>query len=432
MPGPRENSVPFSGDGLTNPACKPQAIAPTQPRETAEALVRRQRFEDAAKIARRLGHDFGNLLTGLLGFSELSLSLLSKESPAYQYVAEIHRSAMQGAEFTQQLRWFSRPVASPSDATSLADAVIVEEDRIRKAHGNRLQLTTAELDGLPPVRLEREALRQVLRQLLGNAIEAQANPANITLRASVVELSAERCGGLLGEPTPGPCVELEIADCGHGLSEEAREKVLVEPFFSTKHRHHGLGLAMVFGILRGCGGGFSLENGPAGGAVARCYLPLAAQGVSATAGQSARADGERLLVVDDDPMVLQLVCSALEKAGYRVEPAASGEEALRRYAAAGSDGFRLVVSDVVMPGVSGIELARRLLHQDASLNLLFMSGHATTEFPDSSLVGGRFELLAKPFRAEGLLRAVRRALDRVRSRSLSAGEPGCCSHPAPS
>jgi CheY-like chemotaxis protein len=432
MPGPLENSVPFSGEGLTNPGREPQAIAPSHSHETPEALARRQRFEDAAKIARRLGHDFGNLLTGLLGFSELSLSLLSPDSPAYQYIAEIHRSALQGSEFTEQLRWFSRPVASPSDSTSLADAVTLEEDRIRKAHGNRLQLTKEELDRLPPVRMEREGLRQVLRQLLDNAIEAQGNTGNITLRARVVELSAERCRELLGEPTPGPCVELEIADTGHGLSQEAREKVLVEPFFSTRHRHHGLGLAMVFGILRGCGGGFSLENGPAGGAVARCYLPLAAHGAPAAAGQGTPADGERLLVVDDDPMVLQLVCSALEKAGYRVQPAASGEEAFRRYAAAGSDGFRLVVSDVVMPGVSGIELARRLLGQDAGLNLLFMSGHATADFPDSSLVGGRFELLAKPFRPEGLLRAVRRALDRARSRSRSAGEPGRFSHPAPS
>jgi CheY-like chemotaxis protein len=280
--------------------------------------------------------------------------------------------------------------------------------------------------------MEREGLRQVLHQLLDNAIEAQGNGGNITLRARVVELSVERCGELLGEPTPGPCVELEISDTGHGLSTEAREKVLVEPFFSTKHRQHGLGLAIVFGILRGCGGGFSLQNGPSGGVVARCYLPLAAQGASTTSGQGTPADSERLLVVDDDPMVLQLVCSALEKAGYRVQPAASGEEALRRYSAAGSDCFHLVVSDVVMPGVSGIELARRLLRQDSGLNLLFMSGHATADFPDSSLVGGRFELLAKPFRPEGLLRAVRRALDRARSRSPTAGEPGRFSYPAPS
>jgi CheY-like chemotaxis protein len=144
------------------------------------------------------------------------------------------------------------------------------------------------------------------------------------------------------------------------------------------------------------------------------YLPAAPRATAGAAFREAAlsTNGNRILVVDDDPMVLQLVCATLEHAGYRVQAAAGGAEALACYAAAGDARHDLVLADVLMPRLSGIELARQLLSQDADVNVLFMSGQVAAEFADADFLRGRFDLLSKPFRPEGLLRAVRQALQR--------------------
>jgi CheY-like chemotaxis protein len=181
-----------------------------------------------------------------------------------------------------------------------------------------------------------------------------------------------------------------------------------------------MGLAIVYGILRSRRGGLAVENGLHGGGVVRLYFPAEDKPVAVpVAGRpTASAAADRVLVVDDDPMVLQVVCATLQSAGYGVQVAASGAEALAQYAV-GNQKFDLVLSDVLMPRMSGIDLARRLLDQDADVNVLFMSGQVAADFPETDLPRGRFDLLSKPFRPEGLLRAVRSALDR-RSRPSAA------------
>jgi CheY-like chemotaxis protein len=207
-------------------------------------------------------------------------------------------------------------------------------------------------------------------------------------------------------------VEVQVADTGNGFSAEVREHLFAEPFFSTKPRHRGLGLAVVYGILRCYHGGLAIENGLRGGGVVRLYFPVSVKDVefAPTTPTAASEPADRVLVVDDDPMVLQLVCATLQQAGYRVQSASGGAEALATYAGAGQTGFGLVLSDVVMPRISGIDLARQLLSQDANVNVLFMSGQVTADFAPADCFPGRFELLLKPFRPEGLLRAVRKAL----------------------
>jgi CheY-like chemotaxis protein len=187
-----------------------------------------------------------------------------------------------------------------------------------------------------------------------------------------------------------------------------QQQLLATPFFSTKPRHQGLGLAVVHGIVSMHRGGWSLGPGPGGGAVARVYLPLAGNGVQGAG--NAKGSREKVLVVDDDPGILQLVCATLERDGYRVQTAASGTEALEKFAAAGEP-FRLVLADVVMPRMSGLDLARRLFHLDARVNLLFMSAYGSPEPARDQRAGADIPVIQKPFRSEGLLRAVRSALD---------------------
>src|SRR5262249_20680509 len=155
----------------------------------------------------------------------------------------------------------------------------------------------------------------------------------------------------------------------------------VEPFFSTKPRHRGLGLPIVFGILRSFQGGFRIDAGPIGGTQVRLYLPSAARPAAPVPEEArpASVQGDRMLVVDDDPMVLRLVCATLEQSGFRAAATTSGAEALTTYTAAGEDQFGLVLADVLMPEMNGIELARRLLRLDPSVNLLFMSGQVLSD-----------------------------------------------------
>jgi CheY-like chemotaxis protein len=368
-------------------------------------------LEQSAQLVRRLAHDFGNVLTGILGFSELSLSILSPNSPGYQYVNEINQSAQQGAEFTQGLRWFSKRGIRGEHASAIADVVAAECHRLEQSGPAGMQVRVYSSGKPCLVAVETEALRVALRQVLNNAREALPAAGIITVTARPTVLDEAECRRLVGDARPGDFVEVSISDTGPGFTEEAKQKLFVEPFFSGKFRPRGLGLSIVYGILRNCQGGMHIEDRVDGGVSVRLFFPVVASNVDASPASTLPATQcDRVLVVDDDPGVLLLVCTTLTQAGYRVNGAANGAEALELYSAADSDGFALVLTDVLMPRISGIDLARRLLAQDASANVLLMSGEPTSGSDFDEPIHGRFDLLSKPFRPEGLLRAVRAAL----------------------
>jgi signal transduction histidine kinase/CheY-like chemotaxis protein len=384
-----------------------------------------QRMEDSAFVAGRLAHDFGNVFTGVLGFAELSLGQLLHGSAVHQYVTEIFHGAQQGAKLIQQLNLFSKRGGARACATSLAGAITDEQARLRPGWGAAVALKTMVPSDLPPVAIEPEPLKHLLAQLLDNAREAIATTGTVTVAARQIDLLEADCLELLGNPPPGPCVELTIADTGCGFTPEARHRLFVEPFFSTKPRHRGLGLASVYGIVHNNRGGLRLDLGRERGAVVQVFLPLVASKTAAPRPglptTSVTAKGPKVLVVDDDPPTLQLICSTLERAGYRVQAAVDGLQALDAFATA-DEPFQLVLSDVVMPRMSGFDLVRQLLHQNPNVSVLFTSGHVPTGFAGESWTGGNFDLLPKPFRPEGLLRAVQVALDRPAAGNGASGE----------
>lgn len=402
-----------------------------------EQALRQQRLEDAAVIVRRLAHDFGNVLTSILGFTELSLSQVPHGSALHSYLQEVHRATQQGAELTGQLRLFSRRGSGLRGSTPVDLALQAEIERLRDAWGPAVRLQLLLPSNLPPVGMDTDMLRQALLPLLDNAREAIAGTGTVVVTAGLAELTPAGCCDLVGNPRPGPCVEIAVRDTGCGLPAEARGRLPGEPFFTTKPRHRGVGLAAVYGLLQVHRGGFRLEPAAGGGTVARLYLPVVAvPEPPADPGlpPPATGRGEKVLVVDDDPLILQLVCTTLERAGYQARPAAGGAEAVAAYTDPAAGPFVLVLSDVLMPRMSGVDLARRLLHHDARLNLLFMSGHVSADFARENFGNWNFTLLQKPFQAAGLLRAVRAALDRgphpspARGPQPSQGEP--CGQPS--
>ncbi len=383
--------------------------------ERRQRRLRQRRMEEAAFVARRLAHDFGNVLTGILGFSELTLARPDVEPVARQHISEVYQAAQHGAHWVHNLRLFSRRGAGGSGTAFLKTVLAEESNRLRQ-QGTSATLRVELSENLLPVALDPDALRQVIGALVDNARDAMHGQGTITVASRTVQLTEAACQDYYGGAVPGPAVEVTIADTGCGMTPEVKAILLAEPFFSTKPRHRGLGLCVVYGVLQAYRGGFRLEEGPEGrGTTVRVVLPTAA--VGATPVVAARpavpaGQGEKVLVVDDDPLILNLVCTTLERAGYRVQPASSGAEALASYEAAGSERFGLVLSDVLMPQMTGVDLVRHLLEQHAKVNVLFMSGHVSEDFAHQNLHEWQFDLLPKPFRPDGLLRAVRAALDR--------------------
>jgi signal transduction histidine kinase/ActR/RegA family two-component response regulator len=400
--------------------------------EQVDRIARQQRLESAAAVARRLAHDFGNILTGILGFSELSLTQnVQVDSALHRYLMEVYRGAQAGAAFTHQLRLFCRRHPVSPRAAVLPAVFREEETRVRQLWGEAPFQIEMQAE-LPPVTIDADLLRQVIAALLDNAREATGPTGNVQFSARQTRLTIDDCLDYYGDCRPGEYVEIEVADDGPGLAPDVRLQLFGDPFFSTKPRRRGLGLATVYGILHAHRGGIRLMPGPQCGVRARAVVPVAEQaGALPEAATGVGTSGEKVLVVDDDPRVLQFVASALERAGYRVQAVGSAGEALDRYEAAGTDPFRLVLSDVLMPEVNGVDLARRLRGRNPDVRVLFMSGHVGPDFPRQELEGWQFELLPKPFRVDGLLRAVRGALDRAPVRRAArpggAGDGPMCS-----
>ncbi len=250
--------------------------------------IRRQRMEAAAQIVRRLAHDFGNILTGILGFSELALTDKdSSRSPLHEYLSEVLRGAQSGAQYTNQLRLFGRRQANSNRSCNLAKVLTELSDKWRTMEGEKIEQSAiasrAEVqlklhlpNELPDVAVETEALRQVLIIVLDNAREAIVNAGVIDVSARTVQVNAGEASALFGDVQPGKHLEIRVADNGAGLPPEVQRQLFAEPFFSTKSRKRGFGLAMAYGILSAYRGGLELLPRLEGGTIARLVLPVAA------------------------------------------------------------------------------------------------------------------------------------------------------------
>jgi CheY-like chemotaxis protein/nitrogen-specific signal transduction histidine kinase len=404
-------------------ACSLPVNPATVPRwaEFRERRLRQQRLDEAGRVVRRLAHDFGNVLTSILGFTELSLAQrIAPGNPLHEYLAEVHRGAQGAAEWTALLRLFGLRDPVTSRPGSLAGVVRAEEQAVRAVWNPAAELVLDLAPALPAAAAAEEHLRLVLHNLLENAYEAlPASKGVVTLSARPLDLTAEDCLDYYGRLQPGPHVGLRVTDTGAGLTPDARRRLFAEPFFTTKPRRRGLGLAVAYGITAANRGGLRLENGPAGGAVAEVVFPAVRvepapappARAAAAPGPKGGPDGAKVLVVDDDPLVRRFVLATLQRAGYRVEAVATAEEALASYQADPRDPFRLVLSDLVMPQTTGIDLARRLRESDANARLLFMSGREGLEVGAKAVSVQPFQFIQKPFRSERLLQAVRSAID---------------------
>jgi signal transduction histidine kinase len=237
-----------------------------------------QRLADASVIAGRMAHDFDNILTGIIGFADLSVPQLQPGSQVQKFVTEIAKVGQRGIQFTQQLHQLSRSGNGKPLAGSVSVAVAKEETRLRSLLAPGSQLFSAIPANLVHVGIENGPLGVVLGHLIENAVEATPSGGRIVVTARLVELTHADARGYLGQVGNGPHVEIAIQDSGPGIRPEVRAKLFVEPFHTTKVRHRGLGLAIVYRTLYAHRGGVRLDSAlpPETGTVARVVLPPAA------------------------------------------------------------------------------------------------------------------------------------------------------------
>jgi PAS domain S-box-containing protein len=380
-------------------------------RRTEEQARNAQKLESLGVLAGGIAHDFNNLLVGVLGNAGLALLELPADSPARQPIRDIEVSAQRAAELTRQMLAYSgrgRFRVEPVDLSSVAEEMSQLLGRVISKQA-RLSLRLGRQ--LPAVVADVTQLRQVVMNLITNASDALGDqPGTVTLETGVVDADRARLAAtyLNEDLPPGRYVYLEVSDTGCGMDAPTTARIF-EPFFTTKFTGRGLGLAAVLGIVRGHKGAIAVQSAPGRGTTFRVYLPASADAADVQAAATGGALGQGaglVLLVDDEEAVRGLARRVLERGGYRVVEAASGDAALA--ALADHDGaVRAIVLDLTMPGLTGETTLQEIRRRHPAVPVIVSSGYIPED--EGALGGAPF--LAKPYRPSELVDAVKAAIE---------------------
>jgi two-component system cell cycle sensor histidine kinase/response regulator CckA len=384
--------------------------------ELEEQLNQAQKMEAVGRLAGGVAHDFNNLLTVILGYSDLLLEQLDENPVLFQEVDEIRRAADRAATLTRQLLTFSRKQVRSQRPVDLDVVIEGMGGMLRRLIGEDIELTLRLSGTLALTRVDPVQIEQIVMNLAVNARDAMPQGGRLTLETANVELRDHHAPRRAVEP--GAYVMLAVSDTGHGM-DAATQAHLFEPFFTTKApgKGTGLGLSTVYGIVRQSGGTVLVTSEPGRGSTFRVYLPQVREeaGAEVRPPRPGRPPGsESIALVEDEPLVRNLVSEVLRKSGYQVVEFANGREALAR-SRRGLDDVRLLVTDVVMPGLSGVELAREMARARPDMRVLFLSGYAEDLVGLKEALGPWRAFLPKPFMPDTLLRRVRELLDEPRA-----------------
>jgi PAS domain S-box-containing protein len=378
-----------------------------------EAARQSQKMEAVGQLAGGIAHDFNNHLTVILGHAEELRESLPPGSTQSAELEAIVAAVERSAALTQQLLAFARRQAIDVRLLDLGDVVRGMQDMLRRLLPERIELSVELADDAPSVLGDRGQVEQVVLNLVLNARDAIEGSGRIRIETRAGPL-AEKLIDRAPEEHPRRYAVLSIGDDGKGMDEAVRGRIF-EPFFTTKPagRGTGLGLATVHGIVHQSDGAIRVESHPGRGTLVSVYLPEADPSQVARVAQaplvpSPQSREGRVLLVEDDASVRRLSRRALEVAGFQVLEAESGEQALRL---AADDAPDIVVTDIVMPGMSGLELADRLAARHPGVPVLFVSGYAEDAAENRLALSTGRELLGKPFRPQQLVEHVRRLLE---------------------
>jgi len=386
----------------------------TERKHLEDQLRQAQKMEALGRLAGGVAHDFNNLLTGIIGYADLLMSGRGADEPMYEDLAQIKRAGERAAALTSQLLAFSRRQILDPRVLDLNTVVADMEKMLRRLLGEDVELITRLAPNLDRVRADPGQIEQVILNLAVNARDAMPQGGRLTL-STATAVPDEALLRAHPEMHRGPHVLLTVSDTGCGMDEPTRMR-LFEPFFTTKEigKGTGLGLATIYGIVKQSEGQITVESMPGHGTTFRIYLPRheeAPRKARRTSPSFQLPSGsETILLVEDEELVRNLAQMVLQHQGYRVLVAGLGPEAARmgtQHAGA----IDLLVADVVMPGMSGRQLAQELLRSRPNMKVLYLSGYTQDAVGRHGVFEDQTPLLHKPFTPDELAQKVRDVLD---------------------
>nr|MEE4269237.1 ATP-binding protein [Candidatus Krumholzibacteria bacterium] len=375
-------------------------------------LAQAQKLESIGRLAGGVAHDFNNLLQVIRGYTELAISSVPSTNPAFDYLHEVQVAADRSAGITRQLLAFARQQTIAPKVIDLSKSVDDTLQMLKRLVGENLDLVWAPDENPLPVLMDSSQLDQILTNLCINAREAIEDVGKVTIETQAARFDEEYCRLHEGY-LPGDYCMLAVSDDGCGFDEEFQKNIF-EPFFTNKNEGTGLGLAMVYGIVKQNEGFINVYSEPGQGTTFKIYLPLH-EGTGSPALEAKKAvvhrgGGETVMIVEDDPSILTLLETVLRRQGYHVISANSPLTALD-LAKRHQGEIRLLVTDVVMPDINGRELAKRIGTLFPDLLVLFMSGYTSNVIAHRGVLDEGVTFLQKPFDSPQLAEKVRSMLD---------------------
>lgn len=381
-----------------------------------EQLLHAQKMEAVGRLAGGVAHDFNNMLTVISGYNRMILDELSPLDPLRGYAEEVLKASDRAGALTNQLLAFSRRQIMRPRVVSVNTVLAQTEKMLRRLIGEDVELNMRLDDGAGNIRADPGHVEQAVVNLAVNARDAMPLGGRLTIETACVQLD-DTYGRTHMGVNPGEFVLIAVSDTGHGMDVETRRRIF-EPFFTTKEKGKGtgLGLATVYGMIKQTGGDIWVYSEPGKGSTFKLYFPRVTDPASDShdgdAGLANRAGGETILVVEDEKAVRELTVRILGQLGYVILTASSGAEALRIVQT--HDGtIHLLLTDVVMPGMSGRHLADQLLQQRPGTKVLFLSGYTENAVVHHGVLDAGVNFLPKPFSRESLARKLREVLTKA-------------------
>ena len=378
-----------------------------------EQLRNAQQLEAIGRLAGGVAHDFNNILSIIMGHGELLLAAMGAEERARNGLEQIRRAADRAASLTQQLLAFSRKQVLQPKVLDLNDGVADVQKMLSRVIGEDIELVASLHPSLVPVKADPGQVEQVLMNLAVNARDAMPHGGKLGMETSNMEAGAELARDL--DLVPGRYAVLKVTDTGHGMDGATRSHVF-EPFFTTKPmgKGTGLGLATVYGIVKQSGGSIQVESEVGRGTIFRIYLPVAEGSArkrqEPVVREKVEGGTETILVTEDEPDLRELARIFLAGYGYKVLEAASAEQAIQM-ADTFPGNIDLLLTDVIMPGMSGRQLAENILSKRPQTKIVYMTGYTDDMVVQHKVLEPGVKLLQKPFGRVDLALKVRSTLD---------------------